>query len=246
MKKFYKVALLEGEGLGTAYEYYVKRRLFIKLLGKEKHLDSFCVFGLPEKYGSSMDFCVLADQVKAGRVVMLDEREEAVKKCSTAVARLKDEKIIPDSLVQVKEGMLLRDDKYDFITNCDVFQRFNEEETIKMIEGAASNSKLSLFFIPNGFNVSHVAFPARRSINPVDFVKKISDKVKVVRWGYIDMPPFPSGSKLSDEKKNAVKSGLFSFFVFLILRIWSIVEMLTPSFIKKRFAHAFYVVVKGK
>ncbi|OGF52345.1 MAG: hypothetical protein A2044_01885 [Candidatus Firestonebacteria bacterium GWA2_43_8] len=246
MKKFYEVALLEGEGLGTAYEYYMKRRLLVKLFRKEGQLDSFCVFGLPEKYGTSMDFCLLAGEVKAGRVTVLDERSEAVKKCTVAVEKLKENKLLSDSLLHVKEGLDIKDEKYDFITNCDVFQRFSEEEALKMIEGAAENSKLSVFFLPNGFNVSHVPAPGRKAINPVEFVKKLSGKVAVIGWGYIDMPPFPSGSKISEEKKKAVKSGLFNFAVFVVLKLWAVVEMLTPSFIRKKYSHAFYLAVKGK
>ncbi|OGF44858.1 MAG: hypothetical protein A2452_01480 [Candidatus Firestonebacteria bacterium RIFOXYC2_FULL_39_67] len=246
MKKFYEVALLEGEGLGTAYEYYMKRRLLIKLFRKEGHLNSFCVFGLPEKYGTSMDFCLLAGEVKASRVTILDERREVVNKCTAAVTKLRENKLLPDSLPHVKEGLDLKDEKYDFITNCDVFQRFSEEEALKMIESAAENSKLSVFFLPNGFNVSHVPSPGRKAVNPVEFVKKLSSKLAIIGWGYIDMPPFPSGSKISEEKKKAVKSGVFNFAVFVVLKLWAIFEILTPSFIRKKYSHAFYVAVKGK
>jgi len=246
MKKFYEVALLEGEGLGTAYEYYMKRRLLVKLLKEEGKLDSFCVFGLPEKYGTSMDFCLLAGEVKAARVTVLDERQEAVNKCTAVASKLKENKLLPEALLHVKSGLALNDEKYDFITNCDVFQRFSEEEALKMIAEAAVKSKISVFFLPNGFNVSHIPSPGRKAINPVEFVKKIPQKAEVIRWGYIDMPPFPSGSKISEEKKKAVKSGLFNFAVFIILKLWSLVEMLTPSFIRKRYSHAFYIAVKNR
>ncbi|MFH1073881.1 MAG: hypothetical protein V1752_02225 [Candidatus Firestonebacteria bacterium] len=246
MKKFYEVALLEGEGLGTAYEYYMKRRLLMKLFRKEGHPCSFCVFGLPERYGTSMDFCLLAGEVKAERVMLLDERSNAVMKCTSAVQKLKEKNLLPDLLLQVKEGLTLKDEKYDFITNCEVFQRFSEEEAVKMIEDAAENSKLSVFFLPNGFNVNQVASPERKAVNPIEFMKKIAEKVEIINWGYIDMPPFPSGSKISEQKRNAVKTGAFSFAVFLVLKVWAVFEILTPSFIKKKFSHAFYLAVRGK
>ena len=193
-----------------------------------------------------MDFCLLANELKAPSVILLDERAEAVKKCSTAVEKLKERKLIPDSLARVKEGLSLNGAKYDLITNCDVFQRFSEAEALEMIEGAAASSKLSVFFLPNGYNINHVASPGRKAIDPVDFVKKIEKKVKIINWGYIDMPPFPSGSKISAQKRNAVRAGALSFIVFFILKLWAVIEILTPAFIKKKFSHAFYLAVQGK
>jgi len=46
MKKLYSLALAEGEGLGTAYEYYVKIRLIMKVL-KGFVPRSVLIYGLP-------------------------------------------------------------------------------------------------------------------------------------------------------------------------------------------------------
>jgi hypothetical protein len=248
MKKLYEVALLEGEGLGTAYEYYMKRMLLNRLFFKFGIPRTICVFGVPEKYGSSMDFCLLAGDVKADSVTIYDEREQAVKKCRIAAEKVKERGIISDLVLEFsqKEGMELKGKQFDFITNCDVFQRFEEEKALSMINDAASNSSYSLFFLPNGYNVNHVASPDRKAIDPVLFVEKVKKSVEVLEWGYVDMPPFPSGSRISEQKRSAVKSGIFSFGVFLVLKLWAVFEAMLPFFIKKKFAHAFYIIVRRK
>src|SRR5262252_3111362 len=76
IKDLYVYALSEGEGVGTAYEYYVKRRVMSPLLRRLKPGARILVAGLPEKYGTSLDF-VLAGWERGARLLCADDRPEA-------------------------------------------------------------------------------------------------------------------------------------------------------------------------
>ena len=49
--ELYPYALAEGEGVGTAYEYFAKRRVVGPLLSRLPAHARVLVAGLPEKYG---------------------------------------------------------------------------------------------------------------------------------------------------------------------------------------------------
>ena len=81
IKSLYPFALTEGEGLGTAYEYFVKR---LNLDGRFDDLPPnprILIAGLPEKYGSSLDFFLLATDIKARELTVIDDRSAALEKC---------------------------------------------------------------------------------------------------------------------------------------------------------------------
>ena len=72
IKSLYPINLLEGEGVGTAYEYFVKLKKlerFINTIGPVKRI---LIAGLPERYGLSMDFVLIGRMLNA-QVVVVDE-----------------------------------------------------------------------------------------------------------------------------------------------------------------------------
>ncbi len=72
---YYPIAMAEKEGAGTAYEYYVKARLLRQVIPAASPPRRILVAGLPEKYGFSMDFAILACSLNA-EILFLDERAE--------------------------------------------------------------------------------------------------------------------------------------------------------------------------
>ena len=65
IRELYRYALAEGEGVGTAYEYYAKRRIIAPLVASLPRPARIVVVGLPEKYGTSLDFVLVAGQAHA-------------------------------------------------------------------------------------------------------------------------------------------------------------------------------------
>ncbi len=60
IKALYALALAEGEGMGTAYEYYAKRLILGRWLAERPRPASILIAGLPQKYGASLDLLLLA------------------------------------------------------------------------------------------------------------------------------------------------------------------------------------------
>jgi hypothetical protein len=77
VKDLYTLALAEGEGMGTAYEYYVKRMALRRFLDGRPRPDSILIAGLPEKYGASLDFVLLGSELGAAAAVV-DDRPWAI------------------------------------------------------------------------------------------------------------------------------------------------------------------------
>ena len=60
ISSLYPLALAEGEGIGTAYEYYAKRLVLARWLASLRPPQRLLIVRLPEKCGKSLDFILLA------------------------------------------------------------------------------------------------------------------------------------------------------------------------------------------
>jgi len=86
INSLYPLALAEGEGLGTAYEYYAKRLVLARWLASQRPPRRLLIAGLPEKYGSSLDFFLLAQDLAVTEVVVIEDRPWALEKCRQSLA----------------------------------------------------------------------------------------------------------------------------------------------------------------
>src|SRR5262252_6719711 len=86
IKSLYPLALAEGEGVGTAYEYFAKRLILTRWLAKLPQARSLLIAGLPEKYGSSLDFLLLTQEMAVADVIVVDERPPALDKIRKSLA----------------------------------------------------------------------------------------------------------------------------------------------------------------
>jgi hypothetical protein len=84
IKSLYALALAEGEGVGTAYEYYAKRLALGRWLKQVGRPVRMLVAGLPQKYGSSLDFLLLAEELGVA-VTVVDERPFALDKLQSSL-----------------------------------------------------------------------------------------------------------------------------------------------------------------
>jgi len=176
MHNLYKLALLEGEGLGTAYEYFVKQRLLMKLM-RGAEIRSVLVYGLPEKYGYSLDFFWLAHMLGA-KAFVYEDRLVKLKKCLDLIDRLGWDK--PQIVQKV-------DKKYDLVLSCEVLQSVDKERYANHVNRFA---KRAVIFVPNTDNKGH-----SRVLNGM--ILHEFEQLFHAKGGYIDMPPFPPGAKSS-------------------------------------------------
>ena len=92
LERLYQIALAEKEGLGTAYEYFIKINLLNKLLNGKK-LKKILVYGLPERYGFGFDSLVLA-YIHGASLVIVDERQDVLDRARAASLAIKERGIL--------------------------------------------------------------------------------------------------------------------------------------------------------
>ncbi len=235
----YSLALVEGEGIGTAYEYLIKLKL-LKEFVKNKQIKDILIYGLPEKYGFSMDF-VLFGKINNFNITIVDDRKEKIKSFEKIINNL------------IKKGLLLKrpriirlnnlndlkfDKRFDLILCSEVMQGlFNKEK----VEYAKTIQKLSIYaalFLPNRDNKLHSIISRLKTLS-LDKLKEYFNKSHILNIGYIDMPPFPPGLK---KKRRENINNLFSF----LLEKWAKIERLLPKSIKKKVAHICYITIENE
>ena len=241
---YYLPAYLEGEGVGTAYEYFAKRRIIHKYI-KGKTIRNILIVGLPEKYGYSMDFVILGDSISA-RITILEDRQAKIDKAKEIISELQSRKILSNNLnisFQKVDNFLNFKNAgiYDLVLTCETLQRI--ESPKDFVESYNKMSKIFIAFCPNGDNESHNTLSGLKSIPLSKLKKEVFQLIPVKEYGYIDFPPFPPGIKLSEEKRQNVNEGWLQGIAMRILGMYCRMEPLYPSFLKKRFAHIVYFVI---
>jgi len=254
IKSLYPVNLIEGEGVGTSYEYYAKLRKlkkFIRSIGRPKRI---LIAGLPEKYGLSMDFFLLGQMLQA-ETVAIDERPDVLERVRTALSAIKSRELFNDTNIVLRPVDSITDfnshndlfnDRFDLALSSEVLQRLDgaQETYISNLKKAARNLAV---FAPNSENESHANLSGLKGIyleqllkhfNGVDAEKTIYD------YGYIDMPPFPPGLTRSQEKRVQASESRLETFLMMCLQIYCLCEGIIPKPLKKKIAHIVYIMAK--
>ena len=139
IKSLYVPALAEGEGVGTAYEYFAKR---LVLRGWLKHISpkpqSILMAGCPEKYGSNLDTVLLAAEVGAS-LTIIDDRPDAVEKAQNALNAAHEENWLPQfqatyTAVTDLTDLSELDAHYDLVVVSEVLQRIPAEQITTYIQ----------------------------------------------------------------------------------------------------------------
>ena len=252
IRSLYALNLLEGEGLGTSYEYYVKlRRLkrFILSVGPPKKI---LIAGLPERYGLSLDFFLLGRMLCAD-VFVVDERSERLDKAKSVLEILKRTKAWRDNEVTFMKvedisdiaGKTFLNDHFDLSLSCEVLQRLEGSQK-KYVSGLMKVSSNFSLFVPNEKNQAHTRISALKGIRLDELVSLIQSEeagIQMYDHGYIDIPPFPPGVSRSQKKREkASKSWAVKTFM-KGLEIYSHLENMLPSRVKEKQAHIVYVMV---
>jgi len=242
IEELYEAAFVEGEGIGTAYEYLVKWRVLLQLF---KHqIRNIIVLGLPEKYGASMDFVLLADYQGCG-VTIVDDRCKSVLKCRDVLREMNERGLIHKIPKVIEVDDLLnrqeRNGVFDLAVSCEVLQRVAPLKRRDYIMNSLSIARYAAVFVPNKANGSHAKVSKLEAIE-LDDLHNLFKGYRIVDEGYVDMPPFPPG--LKRRSKNTGRGSYRHLQDKVIVRLldgWSKVERFSTGF-KARKSHIAFVM----
>jgi hypothetical protein len=233
IKALYPFALAEGEGVGTAYEYAAKRRVMKPLFEHVKAGSRVLVAGLPEKYGTSLDF-VLAAVDAGARVVAVDERQAAIDRAKKAIAecmRAPDVTFVRvDSLDAVARG-----EEFDVALSCEVLQRVPAHGRRDFAHALTRRAPRGVVFVPNSENPSHLEISGLGGFTKRGLADVLGARDGDV--GYLDMPPFPPGITRTTEQRGHASSGLLEAIAMRGLDVYCAAERVVPEALARKIAH---------
>lgn len=238
IKALYVLALAEGEGVGTAYEYYVKRLALAPWLRRMERPRRILVAGLPQKYGASLDFMLLAAELGAA-VTVVDERPQAIAKFQSAVAAAQTQ----GWLVHVEPAECavasLTDvaDEFDLCLSSEVLQRLAAAARPVYVRRLQEVAPAVALFAPNADNPAHTELSGLSGLH-------LSELVTLVGGGaaYLDMPPFPPGMVRDEEQRARASSGRFEAMAMWALGYYARLEKFIPASIRQRHSHIVYAL----
>lgn len=257
IKDLYPIALAEGEGMGTAYEYFAKRLILNRWLAGRPRPQSILIAGLPERYGVSLDFCLLATELGA-RLTVIDNRPQALAHLEAAVATIATNNRVPS--IQLPQDLVLVDmlameslaGRYDLILSSEVLQRLSPVArttyTCRLL-GMADSVAL---FTPNADNDAHTSISGLSGLQLTELQSVIdscmSKKLgrQIADIGYIDMPPFPPGITRSAEQRQHASTGWFEATAMWGLSMVARLERAFPQGIRQNRSHIIYAFIATK
>jgi hypothetical protein len=244
IKDLYRLALAEGEGVGTAYEYYAKRLNLDRWLKEGKRPERILIAGLPEKYGASLDFFFLAHELGAGLVVV-DDRPEAVARAQAAVAvaqsqglmaGLETEFMIAADLAGLPAGP----EGPDLVLSSETLQRLPAGLRLPFWQRLVSLSPAVAVFAPNADNPAHTNLSGLDGLHLDELRSLLANTEGQCTSGYIDLPPFPPGMIRSEEQRQRASSGRLEGLAMWGLGRYARLERWLPTALRRRFSHIVY------
>jgi hypothetical protein len=253
IKSLYALALAEGEGVGTAYEYFAKRLLLQRWLEGQKRPSRILIAGLPEKYGSSLDFLQLAQELGAA-VTVVDERPSALAKWQNSWTAAQKKgwltAVTPQAIpINIMAGLAGARGPFDLILSSEVLQRLNPDEQVEYVQQIREVARCELastaiaLFTPNGDNPAHthISGLAGLRLNQLQMLSShIFPDAAVPLHGYIDMPPFPPGITRSDAQREQATSGPWEAIAMWGLGYYARAEQFLPHSIRRKQSHIVY------
>lgn len=261
IKDLYTLALAEGEGMGTAYEYYVKRMALGRMLTRIGASGSILIAGLPEKYGASLDFILLGSELGA-RVVVIDDRPEALERLESALATLR--KTSDSPRIERPAAVVLTDldrltavdDQFDLILSSEILQRLTPAGRVSYVGRLRQMAPALALFCPNAGNPAHNIHSGLAGLRleelsglimgagpPAGGNAVFDGRLPVT--GYIDMPPFPPGITRSAEQREDATSDRFEAFVMWGLGRYAHMERYFPIALRRNRSHIVYALIVG-
>lgn len=239
IRQFYPLNLKEGEGVGTSYEYYAKNFLISKIFPRRFKNKKILVFGLPGKYGLSVDFCLLA---KNNFLTVVDKNVKKINRLKKIISSQDIRKIKylkQDPLDYVQENKMV----FDVLLSSEHLQNRAREENQIFKKYFFKTAKSGIIFVPNKNNQAHQKISKIKGLSLEEVSELIPEsKQRNKITGFVDIPPFLPGIKISDSSgKDKIR--LFYWLLFLfgpLLELWAKLERFLPKIVKKNHAHMVY------
>jgi len=237
IKDLYAYALAEGEGVGTAYEYAAKARFVGTLVRKlSDRLPRVLIAGLPEKYGTSLDFALLASRSGA-ELKVADERMEALERAERSIdsmrraGHLSDLRVVFQRLGSLDE--LATVERPDVVLSCEVIQRVPVAERARFAAAIHAIAPRGAVFVPNSENASHLKISGLAGLS----LRELGELFDGARLAYVDMPPFPPGIARTAEQRAQASTGKLEALAMRALDVYCASERFVPAVVKRRVAH---------
>jgi len=248
ISSLYPLALAEGEGIGTAYEYYAKRLALARWLASPRPPRRLLIAGLPEKYGSSLDFFLLAQDLAVTDVVVMEDRPWALEKCRRSLAAAqaigKLTRMRPQYVPLIEMGLTGElTGEFDLCLGSEVLQRLDDAGRRRYVSCFSNLAPTLALFVPNGDNPSHHAISGLSGIGLSELRALIGPAGRSTTFGYVDMPPFPPGLTRSAAQRERATTGKLEGFAMWTLGYYARTETFFPSRWRKLHAHVVYAFV---
>lgn len=242
IKSLYTLALTEGEGMGTAYEYFAKRLVLARWLAGGAPPARVLVAGLPQKYGLSLDFVQIAAELGAA-VTVVDDRPEVLAEMETAVAQVRSQGWWPELSLEATavSDMATLDELdffYDLILCCEVIPRFPRADHPRYLERIRGLGQRVALFAPNGDNPAHISHSGLSGLRLDELAALVEPAA--ARMGYVDLPPFPPGVVRDAEQRQQAASGALESVAMWGLGYYARLERFLPRALRRRYAHIVY------
>mgnify|MGYP001157941650 CR=1 FL=1 len=246
IKSLYVLALAEGEGVGTAYEYFAKRLVLGGWLRRMKRPSRLLIAGLPEKYGSSLDFLQLANELGAD-VTVADERPSALAKFQSSLAAAQKEgwlTAVSPTLIPVASMAALAEvaGPFDLAIASEVVQRLDPAEREPYVARLGELATAVALFTPNGDNPAHTHISGLSGLTLAE-LQALFTRPPLPATGYIDMPPFPPGITRTDEQREQATSGRLESLAMWGLGYYARAEKILPTAVRRRQSHIVYALL---
>ncbi len=258
IQSLYPLALAEGEGMGTAYEYYAKRLALGRWMKGHPRPASILVAGLPEKYGASLDFLLLAGELGAA-ITVVDDRPAALTRLNEALVALGGG---PLPLAQPEICALMDlprlaalDRRFDLAVSSEVLQRLSPGDRVIYVERLRNRADALALFAPNADNPAHTGRSGLAGLHldelrglvgtTPDGQPRSLTRGRLSITGYIDMPPFPPGITRSDAQREQATQGALEGGVMSGLRVYAHGERFLPGALRRRQSHIVYALTGG-
>jgi hypothetical protein len=247
----YPIALLEGEGMGTAYEYSTKLKLLQRVVTATRPPQRLIVGGLPEDYGIDLDFALLAARYGCQTVVG-DDRIPLLETFAGALRSPPLAGLVEPGRFQMRHVETLArpthpdDAPFDLWVTTSAIQRLNDGELAEYLAQVGERSRHAVLLVPNKANKEHLTLSGLDGFFLPDLAATCRQAGLTVREaGYLDLPPFPPGLQRSDEAKEKAAESRVERLIMRGLEWWSLGERFLPRFVKRRFGHIAYVFLQS-
>ncbi|MFL7840404.1 MAG: hypothetical protein ACK2T4_05965 [Candidatus Promineifilaceae bacterium] len=247
IKQLYGLALAEGEGVGTAYEYYAKRLVLLPWLARGKRPNSMLVAGLPEKYGSSLDLLLLGAEIGC-KITVVDDRLPALTKLNQALKTLQGTNYLPSLNLQIiQTGDIISlpelNASFDLAASSEILQRLDPELRGDYVTRLQELAPRTALFAPNASNDSHVGISGLNGLQLEELIALMSlNNQSDTITGYIDMPPFPPGITRSEAQREEASTGKMEAFAMWGLGIYAHLEKYLPKAARRKWAHIVFAL----